>query len=140
MGQAGHQVVPQEWAEAPGVEQRQAAVGALARQVRAARPEKAVQMGVRAPAEVQAAVVRPTLETTPGGTTDGGGTTGDGGGRFSFFMTSLASLRKLSGNQNGFGGDLRFGGKANGLEGADEICKQVAEIGLPGNGKSGVRS
>ena len=77
----------------------------------------------------------PDAANDAGGTTDGGGTTGDGGGRFSFFMTSLASLRKLSGNQNGFGGDLRFG-KANGLDGADEICKQVAEIGLPGNGRT----
>jgi hypothetical protein len=70
-----------------------------------------------------------------GGTPDTGGPAGDGGARFSFFMTSLASLRKLSGNQNGFGGDLRFG-KTNGLDGADEICKQVAEIGVPGNGKT----
>jgi hypothetical protein len=50
-------------------------------------------------------------------------------------MTSLASLRQLSGNQDGFGGDLRFG-KSNGLDGADEICRQVAEIGMPGNGKT----
>jgi hypothetical protein len=71
-----------------------------------------------------------------GGTMDSGGTTGDASGaRFSFFMTSLASMRKLSANQNGFGGDLRFS-KTNGLDGADEICKQVAEIGMPGNGKT----
>jgi hypothetical protein len=70
-----------------------------------------------------------------GGTTDSGGPTTDGGARFSFFMTSLASIRKLSANQDGFGGDLRFG-KTNGLDGADEICKQVAEIGMPGNGKT----
>jgi hypothetical protein len=70
-----------------------------------------------------------------GGAMDGGGNTGDGGARFSFFMTSLASLRQLSGNQNGFGGDLRFG-KTNGLDGADEICRQVADIGMPGNGKT----
>jgi hypothetical protein len=69
------------------------------------------------------------------GTTDSGSPPGDGGARFSFFMTSLASMRQLSGNQNGFGGDLRFGGKTNGLDGADEICRQVAEIGVPGNGK-----
>ncbi|HMJ56239.1 MAG TPA: hypothetical protein VK540_29430 [Polyangiaceae bacterium] len=70
-----------------------------------------------------------------GGTTDSGGTTGDGGARFSFFMTSLASMRMLSGNQNGFGGDLRFA-KTNGLDGADEICRRVAEIGMAGNGKT----
>jgi hypothetical protein len=71
-----------------------------------------------------------------GGTTDSGGPSGDASGvRFSFFMTSLASLRMLSGNQDGFGGDLRFG-KSNGLDGGDEICRQVADIGMPGNGKT----
>src|SRR5688500_7648092 len=29
--------------------------------------------------------------------------------KFSFFLTSLASIRKVSGNQDGFGGDLTFG-------------------------------
>jgi hypothetical protein len=71
-----------------------------------------------------------------GGTMDSGGPPGDAGGaRFSFFMTSLASLRMLSGSQDGFGGDLRFG-KTNGLDGGDEICRQVADIGMPGNGKT----
>jgi hypothetical protein len=53
--------------------------------------------------------------------------------RFSFFVTSLESMRKLSGSQDGFGGDLRFG-KEDGLSGADEICRQIAEIGKPGAG------
>jgi hypothetical protein len=52
---------------------------------------------------------------------------------FSFFVTSVATMRKLSGSQNGFGGDLRFG-KADGLSGADEICRQAAELGLTGAG------
>jgi len=55
--------------------------------------------------------------------------------KFSFFATSAAALRKLSGNQDGFGGDLRFG-KATGLEGADEICRTIAETSMPGNGKT----
>jgi hypothetical protein len=65
------------------------------------------------------------------------GVTGDigSGERFSFFVTSLAAMRALSGNQNGFGGDLRFG-KPTGLEGADEICRQTAERSMPGNGKT----
>jgi hypothetical protein len=29
--------------------------------------------------------------------------------KFSFFVTSLAALQQLSGSQDGFGGDLRFG-------------------------------
>ena len=41
---------------------------------------------------------------------------------FSFFVTSLESMRQLSGSQDGFGGDL------GGLAGADEICNQVAEL------------
>jgi len=64
------------------------------------------------------------------GAVDAGGTLP----RFSFFVTSLASLRKLSGNDKGFGGDLRFG-KSDGLSGADEICRQVAEMGMPGAGQ-----
>ena len=54
--------------------------------------------------------------------------------RFSFFVTSLAALRKLSNSQKGFGGDLRFG-KADGLSGADEICRQTAELGMAGAGQ-----
>jgi hypothetical protein len=63
------------------------------------------------------------------------GTTADSGARFSFFVTSLVAMRALSGSQNGFGGDLRFG-QATGLAGADEICRQTAERSAPGNGKT----
>jgi len=45
----------------------------------------------------------------------------------------LAGLRRLSGSQNGFGGDLRFG-KPDGISGADEICRQLAEASFPGAG------
>jgi hypothetical protein len=72
------------------------------------------------------------------GGTDAGGGGGTGGGtkeRFSFFMASQAGLGRLAGNPNGFGGDLRFG-KADGLSGADEICRQLAEASMPGNGKT----
>jgi hypothetical protein len=56
--------------------------------------------------------------------------------KFSFFLTSLASIRKVSNNQEGFGGDLTFGevGEGAGLRGADKICKAIAEIGMPGAG------
>ena len=63
--------------------------------------------------------------------------TTDGGlPRFSFFVTSLAALRALSGNANGFGGDLRYGetGPGAGLRGADRICTAVAERSMPGSG------
>src|SRR5262245_40454637 len=73
-------------------------------------------------------------------------TTGDGGAdasadatRFSFFVTSLAAMQRLSGSQAGFGGDLRFG-KADGLSGADEICRQIAEGSMPGAGAKGWRA
>ena len=55
--------------------------------------------------------------------------------RFSFFVTSLASLQALSGNAEGFGGDLRFG-QADGLSGADEICRQISLRSMPGNVKT----
>lgn len=53
---------------------------------------------------------------------------------FSFFVTSLKALRDLSGNQQGFGGDLRFGetGPGAGLRGADKICAAIAERSMPG--------
>lgn len=41
--------------------------------------------------------------------------------RFSFFVTSLEAIRALSGSEDGFGGD--FGG----LEGADDLCRTIAE-------------
>lgn len=53
---------------------------------------------------------------------------------FSFFVTSLAALRELSGSQDGFGGDLRFGetGPGAGLRGADKLCAAIAERSMPG--------
>lgn len=47
---------------------------------------------------------------------------GSGGseGNFSFFVTSLAAMRRLSDSEDGFGGDL------GGLSGADEICQMIA--------------
>ena len=53
--------------------------------------------------------------------------------KFSFFVTSLAGLQRLSGSQNGFGGDLRYG-EADGLAGADKICRVLAEAAAPGSG------
>ena len=56
--------------------------------------------------------------------------------RFSFFVTSLKALRMLSGNAQGFGGDLRFGetGPGAGLRGADKICATIAERSMAGAG------
>lgn len=59
--------------------------------------------------------------------------------RFSFFVTSYAAMQRLSGDAKGFGGDLRFG-KADGLSGADEICRQIAETSMPGAGSKGWRA
>ena len=71
---------------------------------------------------------------TGGSSGDGGCAPGEGGtSQFSFFVTSLAGLRRLSGSQNGFGGDLRFG-KPDGISGADEICRQLADAAFPGAG------
>jgi hypothetical protein len=58
--------------------------------------------------------------------------------RFSFFVTSLKAMQQLSGSEDGFGGDLRFGesGVGAGLRGADKICTTIAEQSMPGNGKT----
>jgi hypothetical protein len=67
-------------------------------------------------------------------------TGGDGGlPPFSFFVTSLGAMRRLSKNENGFGGDLRYG-EATGLAGADKICTEIAESVMPGAGAKGWRA
>ncbi|MBN1760726.1 MAG: carboxypeptidase regulatory-like domain-containing protein [Chitinispirillaceae bacterium] len=55
--------------------------------------------------------------------------------KFSFFVTSLAALQDLSGSEDGFGGDFRFGhtGPGAGLKGADSICECIAERSMPGS-------
>ncbi len=58
---------------------------------------------------------------------------------FSFFVTSLAAMRRLSGSQDGFGGDLRYG-EATGLAGADKICTEIAETSMPGSGAKSWRA
>ncbi|MFC1584600.1 hypothetical protein ACFL5V_03525 [Fibrobacterota bacterium] len=52
---------------------------------------------------------------------------------FSFFVTSLEAMRRLSDSEDGFGGDLRYG-EEDGLSGADKICAEVAEFSMPGSG------
>ncbi len=81
-----------------------------------------------------------TSATTGGASagTGGGGTVTPSTEKFSFFVTSLKAMRDLSGNKDGFGGDLRFGetGDGAGLKGADKICKTIAEKSMPGNAKT----
>jgi len=48
-------------------------------------------------------------------------------------------MRELSGSQNGFGGDLRYG-ETTGLAGADKICTTLAERSMPGAGLKGWRA
>jgi hypothetical protein len=70
--------------------------------------------------------------TVDTGTADDAGDATDAAGLplFSFFYTSLDAMRRLSGNPNGFGGDLRFG-MPTGIEGADKICQTIAtEVGF----------
>jgi hypothetical protein len=61
---------------------------------------------------------------------------------FSFFVTSLRALQDLSGSQQGFGGDLRFGetGPGAGLRGADKICATIADRTMPGASAKGWRA
>ncbi|HKP56486.1 MAG TPA: hypothetical protein VJV78_07200 [Polyangiales bacterium] len=67
---------------------------------------------------------------TAGVPASGGGT----GEHFSFFVTSWAALQRVSKSPNGFGGDLRYG-EADGLTGADKICREIAEAAMAGAGK-----
>lgn len=99
----------------------------------------------------------PGSSGSTGSTSGGGGSTGEGGGgaggtasggggtggapapleKFSFFVTSLKAMQEVSGNQLGFGGDLRHGesGPGAGLRGADKICSEIAEKSMPGSSK-----
>ena len=58
---------------------------------------------------------------------------------FSFFVASRTRLFALAqafnGSTSGWGGDFRYG-TGNGLTGADQICTEIAEASLPGNGKT----
>lgn len=76
----------------------------------------------------------------------GSGAAGQGGAggavateKFSFFVTSLEAMRRLSKSEVGFGGDLRYGA-ADGLAGADKICTEIAESSMPGAGAKGWRA
>ena len=72
-----------------------------------------------------------------GGSAGSDGSVVDPTSKFSFFVTSLKALQALSGNPNGFGGDLRYGetGANAGLRGADKICATIAERSQPGAGQ-----
>lgn len=59
--------------------------------------------------------------------------------KFSFFVTSVRAMKRLSKNEMGFGGDLRYG-MPTGLEGADKICTEIAESVMPGASAKGWRA
>lgn len=52
--------------------------------------------------------------------------------KFSFFVTSMEAMIRLSKSADGFGGDLRYG-TGDGLKGADKICTEIAETSMPGS-------
>jgi hypothetical protein len=69
--------------------------------------------------------------STGGGGGSGGSVDPGGLDKFSFFVTSMAAMQKLSKSDKGFGGDFRYG-TADGLTGADKICTEIAESSMPG--------
>lgn len=77
-----------------------------------------------------------------GGEPDGG--TEDSGTAdlepFSFFVTSYEAMVRLSGSDDGFGGDLRYMDAPDGLTGADRICTEIAEYSMPGASAKGWRA
>jgi hypothetical protein len=76
-----------------------------------------------------------------GGAASGGAAGGAAGPleHFSFFVTSLEGMQRLSKSADGFGGDLRYG-QADGLAGADKICSDLAEHSMPGASAKGWRA
>lgn len=71
-----------------------------------------------------------------GGAATGGSSSVSGLAKFSFFVTSYAAMKRLSGSDLGFGGDLRYG-QSDGLTGADKICATIAETSMTGAGAKG---
>lgn len=67
-----------------------------------------------------------------GGAAGAGGASLDDLEPFSFFVTSQVAMISLAPDENGFGGDLRFG-EQTGLAGADKICATIAETSMPGS-------
>jgi len=78
-------------------------------------------------------------DTASGGDSSSGGSVGAGGrsaedcidtgaaDNFSFFLTSWDGIKELSQSNDGFGGDLRYPeGETDGLQGADNICQELA--------------
>jgi len=103
------------------------------------------------PTSTEGGTVGGTTEVEPGTTSTSMSTGSEGsasstGGvpleSFSFFVTSYRAMQELSGSQEGFGGDLRFGedGAGAGLRGADKICATIAEESMPGAGAKGWRA
>jgi hypothetical protein len=80
--------------------------------------------------------------STVAGTGGAGGSVAIPTEPFSFFVTSLVALQALSGNDQGFGGDLSYGetGEGAGLRGADKLCTEIAERSMPGAGAKGWRA
>jgi hypothetical protein len=74
-----------------------------------------------------------TLARDAGSSADAGATPSLA--NFSFFVTSMVRILELAKNDQGFGGDLRFGetGEGAGLRGADKICATIAEASMPGS-------
>jgi hypothetical protein len=83
--------------------------------------------GTPQPAGASGEVGNPELSTAG---TGGASSTTE---HFSFFVTSHVALKRVSNNPDGFGGDLRYG-EADGLTGADKICREIAESSMPGAG------
>jgi hypothetical protein len=80
----------------------------------------------------------PDAPASDAGTSDAGAT--DGGlAKFSFFLSSLVGMQRLSKSADGFGGDLRYG-QATGLAGADKICADLADASMPGARAKGWRA
>lgn len=74
--------------------------------------------------------------SSSGSSSSSSSSSGGSAEKFSFFVTSLKVMQELSGNPEGFGGDLRYGetGPGAGLRGADKICATIAEKSMPGAG------
>ncbi len=68
-----------------------------------------------------------TIASTSGETTEDQPDVVDTGAddQFSFFVTSYHHMALLAGDEDGFGGDLRYNGATTGLEGADAIFQEI---------------
>jgi hypothetical protein len=122
-------------ARPPALDAATADAGSTAADASIADASSSADAGARADGGSADAAADSGVAADAGTPADAGLSADAGLPKFSFFATSFKALQALSGNPEGFGGDLRYGetGPGAGLSGADKICAAIAERSMAGS-------